>query len=217
MLALLIISFICLIIHRLTCEIKFENLNNYSSLSKNVQLIFISFEVKKFSTITIFILFVHLFFWFTQLFLTNNIKTNKVVIDTSKLIKTEEEIFKSDKVACFIDGEQEMNIAKSPNANNLLSKIYNKKTYLRSDMVKERKMLNKDRCLIKKDTSMFDLFQSDIFNIGSQVFFDFLLLYQSQLDLIKKIWLSDQKIMEYDLVMYFNNEGAFNRWYFSRT
>ena len=38
-----------------------------------------SFRVKRLSAIGIFVLFVHLFLWITELFLTNNIKTNKVV------------------------------------------------------------------------------------------------------------------------------------------
>lgn len=37
------------------------------------------FSVNRLSSISIFILFVNLFLWFTQLFLINNTKTNKVV------------------------------------------------------------------------------------------------------------------------------------------
>lgn len=38
-----------------------------------------SFQIRKFSAIGVFVLFSHHFLWATQLFFTNNIKTNKVV------------------------------------------------------------------------------------------------------------------------------------------
>ena len=48
-------------------------------LSKRIAQAVNSFEVKRLSAIGLFVLFVHLFLWVTELFLTNNIKTNKVV------------------------------------------------------------------------------------------------------------------------------------------
>ena len=44
------------------------------------------FQRKKLTAIGLFFLFIHLFLWLTRLFLTNNIKTNKVVVDTSQLV-----------------------------------------------------------------------------------------------------------------------------------
>ena len=48
-------------------------------LSKRITLAMSSFKMKQLSAIGLFVLFVHLFLWQTELFLTNNIKTNKVV------------------------------------------------------------------------------------------------------------------------------------------
>ena len=48
-------------------------------LSKQIASAAASFEVTQLSAIGVFVLFVHLFVWVTRLFLTNNIKTNKVV------------------------------------------------------------------------------------------------------------------------------------------
>lgn len=109
-----------------------------------------------------------------------------------------------------------MNIAMSPHANNLLKKIFDTKTYLRADMIKEIKVLNKTRCLMTKDPSMLHLFKSDLFTVGSEVFFDFTFIYQSQLDIIKKYWLSEKIIQEYDLVMYFNNNDPFTKLYWPK-
>ena len=47
--------------------------------SKRIVSAVSSFGVKRLSAIGLFVLFVHLFIWITQLFITNNIKTNKVV------------------------------------------------------------------------------------------------------------------------------------------
>ena len=54
---------------------------------KSIAVILTKFRNKTLSAIGIFFLFVHLFLWLTQLFLTNNIKTNKVVVDTSQLVR----------------------------------------------------------------------------------------------------------------------------------
>ena len=48
-------------------------------LFKRIASAWNSLGVKRLSAIGIFVLFVHQFIWVTQLFLTNNIKTNKVV------------------------------------------------------------------------------------------------------------------------------------------
>lgn len=59
-------------------------------ISKRIALAVRSFAVKRLSAIGLFVLFVHLFFWFTQLFLSSNIKTNKVVRLLSTQIKSDE-------------------------------------------------------------------------------------------------------------------------------
>lgn len=48
-------------------------------LSQRIASVARSFEMKRFSTIGVFVLFVHLFLFITEHFLTNNIQTNKVV------------------------------------------------------------------------------------------------------------------------------------------
>ena len=53
---------------------------------KRIALALNSFELKRLSAMGLFVLFVHRFLWLTQLFLTNNIKTNKVVSFERKLL-----------------------------------------------------------------------------------------------------------------------------------
>ena len=54
-------------------------------LSKRIALTLNKFQKRTLSAIGVFVLFTHLFLWLTQLFLTNNIKTNKVVSSNSIL------------------------------------------------------------------------------------------------------------------------------------
>lgn len=93
-----------------------------------------SFGVKRFTSIGVFVLFVYLFLLMTQLFLTSNLKTNRVVrtvrvehhgqskptkrskafsvtqvVDTSQLILDEQDILSTRKVACMLENEQVKN------------------------------------------------------------------------------------------------------------
>lgn len=53
------------------------------------------------SALGIFLLFFDLHFFFIKLFFTNNIKTNKVVYDTSNIIKNAEDALSTSKVISF--------------------------------------------------------------------------------------------------------------------
>ena len=65
-------------IKELSYRIRFER-RRFAKISKRIVSAVSSFGVKRLSAISLFALFVHLFLWFSELFLTNNIKTNKVV------------------------------------------------------------------------------------------------------------------------------------------
>ena len=56
-----------------------------AKLSKRIALTLSKFQKRTLSAVGVFVLFTHLFLWLTQLFLTNNIKTNKVVSSNSIL------------------------------------------------------------------------------------------------------------------------------------
>ena len=66
------------LINEITKRIRFERRRTVK-ICKRIATATSSFRVKRLSAIGIFVLFVHLFLWVSQLFLINNIKTNKVV------------------------------------------------------------------------------------------------------------------------------------------
>lgn len=51
---------------------------------------------------------------------------------------------------------------------NILWKIYHEGTRLKADMVKEREILDGDRCLIEGNPKVFAIFESDIYLIGER-------------------------------------------------
>ena len=73
--AILALSFL---IAELSQRIRFGR-REMVTFSKRIALSLSKFQNKRRSAIGIYLLFVHLFLWVTQLFLVNNIKTNKVV------------------------------------------------------------------------------------------------------------------------------------------
>lgn len=95
---------------------------------------------------------------------------SQVVIDTSKLIRSKEDILNTDKVSCFIENESEIKIAQTASKGSIMNRIYKEKIHLREDMIKERNLIKKDHCVIEKDSSMFGLVGSDLLIIGSESF-----------------------------------------------
>ena len=197
------------------------------------------FGMNRLSTVGIFVLFFHLFVWFTTLFLINNIKTNKVVrpcvstcepskppktvspllvqvVDTSELIKNEEDIFSTNRVACFLKDEQEMKIAESSATNNLLTRIFRERTLFRTDQEKEKKILGTDRCILEINERIGWLTNSQIFLIASKLHLSYLVALTNGLELARNLWISSQTIHQFNLVIYYNLRNSFNRDYFSK-
>ena len=85
--ALLIIVIFGLIINEVNFNVRSSKgvsrrrrmIKRRKSFFKKILTTFRSFnQTNKFTPICLFFIFLHMFFWFTQLFLVNNIKTNKV-------------------------------------------------------------------------------------------------------------------------------------------
>ena len=136
------------------------------------------------------------------------------MVDTSSLIKNEPDIFGTQKVACLVENEQEMNLAaaiRSP--DNLLRRIFETKTILRDDMVEEKRILKRNKCILplgdlSSTNSMTGLALSDFYFVASRTYFDFLIVFFSQFGMSRKVFLSSQVIEEYDSVFYFNPASA---------
>lgn len=159
--------------------------------------------LKKLTAFGIFLLFVNLFLWFTRICLSNNIKTNKVIVDASQLVKNWHDLTSTPKVACMLENDQLHNMALDSPEKTRLHRMY-EKTQLRADMARERESLGNDRCLITRQPAMLSLFSSDnIFVLGER---KMAALFATASPLIKgvfnQIWLNEKEssIFEFNQV-----------------
>lgn len=145
------------------------------------------------------------------------------MIDTSQLITTKEEIFESKRVACLVNQGTEMFLASSSPINNLLTRIYNEKTYLPVEMKKEREEIYKnDRCLFTRDSKTLSatFTNENTFTVGSTTSSNFwfvLFSHFQQEDSTVKIWISPQIIHEFSVVIYYSLRHAWNKSVFTKT
>ena len=212
--AVLFILIVCFIINELKHRLKF-GIPSTVQLPKRVALVLRRFKSKVFTTVGIIFLFFNLFLWIAQLLLTGQIGTNKVVVDTTELVKDERDIFSSRHVACFFYDQQEMNMAKASPTNNLLTRIFRHKTYFRPDQVKEREIVQNDRCFVVAGEKNLELMNSDLFMVSSELHFSFFLGFVSAVDFRKTFWVG-KVIHEYNLVTYYSLRNSNNREFFDK-
>ena len=64
--------------------------------------------LQAFSTLSSFMISYKVFIWLSTIMLTNNIKTNKVVVDTSSIITSDDDaLYKTKRVFCIPKGDTE--------------------------------------------------------------------------------------------------------------
>ena len=112
------------LINKLTERIRFDpSERSPTKISKAIASTVASLGMNQLSAIGIFVLFVNQYLWLAELFITNNVKTNKVVrlslkikisklnkflaqvVDTNFLIRDQSDILSSRKVACMVQNE----------------------------------------------------------------------------------------------------------------
>ena len=67
------------------------------------------------SSMSVFILILELYLWLFMLMVANTIKTDKVVIDTSKIIKNVDDALSTERTLCLIEGDTELKVCCSKN------------------------------------------------------------------------------------------------------
>lgn len=123
------------------------------------------------------------------------------MVDTSDLIQNPRDIFTTKKVACMLENDQFTNMITSSPTRNILAKIYDEKTLLRPDMIKERAVLKRPRCLLFRDPSVFQLLKSDLFLVGERTAGNLLMSSSFLFEgMFKKLFVNQKSIYEYNLV-----------------
>lgn len=83
----------------------------------------------RFGTIALVILFYNIYFMILKSIITNNIKTTKIILNTSEILEQKEDVLRSSKLLCWMSGENEIEMARSSAKGTFLNKIYTKKYF----------------------------------------------------------------------------------------
>ena len=190
---------------------------------------FLTFLLKnQLTSFRLFSLFASLFFWLSLLFLTSTIKTNKTILDTSFLVKNNEDLLKTEKTFCWTKEGAEQIIAMSLPRQAVLSKLFYEKSFFRSNQREKEQFVKGDKCLIERKLAdlrlvgspeqLFVASESEGLLFGQRISTGLALVKPYLLSLntlhlnINKFWLLDRNLFEYQLVIYFRRSAVNNEW-----
>ena len=133
------------------------------------------------------------------------------VVNTSLLIKDMDDLLSTQKIACLMKAEPSTHMIASMPRNSVLFKVYNEKTRLGEDKIKEREVIKSDRCLLETDPRIFDraysIFDLDAFILSERKISSIVLvnayLFKAFFD---KIWLNNRAFFEYAQVIYYTRD-----------
>ena len=114
------------------------------------------------ASLAIFILFIYWHFWFVSLFFSMSIKTNKVVVDDSSLIKNLDDVMQTRRVHCFVEGETEALLSSFSPPGTVMRKIYNQKSNIDDAGLAGFRDKN-GKCVVKLTTDTVPLIDDRIF------------------------------------------------------
>ena len=99
----------------------------------------------------------HLFLIVLRALVTNNIRTNKLVLDTSYLIESKSDLLATDKVHCFASGLAFLDIARNSPKGTFLRRVYDQKSNGK-----------KGKCIVDSKNYNFDLDPRKVFGLLSE-------------------------------------------------
>ena len=149
----------------------------------------------------------HLFLNFCQLFVLNQIQAEKIVVDSSELIKSDHELLNTNKVACLVKEEIETNIF---DPNSLISQVIKKKMNFRKDQTVENSLFDTGKCLLQKGTPMHLLFNSPVFYVGTQIFELSIYWVYTFTGMSFKVWRYSKPVHEVNHVLYYSMKNPDN-------
>lgn len=96
-----------------------------------------------------------------------------MVVDTSLLIKSKEDAFKTERICCFVDTSTELNIALSSDKDTLLRRLYEEKS-LMTKPIKNLHSKEEGRCIMNKNPNNLNIDLDYVFTIISEHTFWFI-------------------------------------------
>ena len=134
------------------------------------------------------------------------------MVDTSHLIKNEENILSTPKTACILKNGLLYNRLASSSAKSILGKIF-EKTRLRPEMKDEQEILG-DRCLLTFNSNMLKLIVSENVFLVEEQDTGYGLFSAAYLirGVFTKIWMLEDSVYSHNLVFYFNLDKMTIGW-----
>ena len=117
-------------------------------------------------TLSLFGLCFGQFLWMANLFVSNNIKTTTVVVDTSQIVKNADDAFNSQRTLCMVEHDTEYQIATTSGERNVLRRLFEQKAKINKPM---KGLKNKSHCLLSNNPSLADLDFMNIFGLCNQI------------------------------------------------
>ena len=147
--------------------------------------------------------------WVSIMLLNNNIRTNKLVVDSSGVIKDKEDIFKTNRTACYLENDIEHSLALASPNDSLLTRIYHEKTKLTKPMPGLRNKRIKDRCIIEKSIDNADFHVDDAFGVVGEQMAYILLRGLSDVKSKNIIWVCQNEVYSLNFHIYHLNSPEY--------
>lgn len=144
--------------------------------------------------------------------------TDKLVVDSSAVIKDKNDIFKTDRTACYLEGDIEHNLALTSPNDSLLTRIFNTKTKLTKPMLGLRNKRIKDRCIVEKSIDNADFHVDNAFGVVGEQMAYVLLGGLSEVKSKNLIWIGQNEVYSLNYHIYHLNSPAYDHYdkmYFS--
>ena len=161
------------------------------------------------SSIGLLLYALNLFLNFCQLFVLNEIQADKILVDTSELIKNDDDILGTKKVACLVKSEVETNIFGK---NSIIHQVIEQKMKFSKEQTMESSIFEDygGKCLLKKTTPLQLLYDSQIYFIGTQIFELSLYYAFALIGLNFKGWRYSKPVHETNNVLYYTMKNPDN-------
>lgn len=147
--------------------------------------------------------------WASIVLLTSNIRTNKLVVDSSGVIKNTADIFTTNRTACYLENDIEHTLALTSPNNSLLTRIYHEKTKLTKPMAGLRNKRIKDRCIIEKSIDNADFHVDDAFGVVGEQMAYVLLRGLSDIKSKNIIWVCQNEVYSLNFHIYHLNSPQY--------
>ena len=144
--------------------------------------------------------------------LNNNIRTNKLVVDSSGVIKDKVDIFTTNRTACYVEGDIEHTLALTSPNDSLLTRIYNEKNKLTKPIKGLRNKRIKDRCIIEKTLDNSNFHVEDAFGVlGEQMAY---ILLRALSDVKSKdiLWIGQNEVYSLNYHIYHLNGPQYDHY-----